>query len=356
MLVLRVSLLFSAVILMISGLWAGLLRMGWQLPNNVSAMQHGPLMVVAFFATLIALERAVGLAKLWVYLSPLILGLAGFSSLLFGTTRFSLLLFVVGSGVYLISAIYLFILQKADFSFVMALGALALFVANILWTFNIPLNTVVIFWASYLVLIITGERLELSRFVKKPKLAVQVFLGSVVINIIGLLIMLVNQDIGIRIVAFAFLVMAAWLLRYDIARVNIKRDGVYRFMAAALLAAYFWLAVAGIWFLVVGMRLAGPQYDGPLHAIFLGFVFSMVFAHAPVIFPAVLKLKIKFSKILYAPLVLLHVSLAVRLYGDLYSYQLRYWGGMLSAIAIVLYFISAMAVTLIASKFPKPAQ
>lgn len=356
MLVLRVSLLFSSVILMISGLWAGLLRLGWQLPNTVSAIQHGPLMVVAFFATLIALERAVGLGKTWVYLSPVILGLAGFFSLIWGTTTFSLLLFIVGSGIYLASAVYLFVLQKADFSFVMALGALSLFIANIFWALKVPLNTVVIFWASYLVLIITGERLELSRFIKKSKLAVQIFLGSVIINIIGLLIMLVNQDIGLRIVALAFLVMAAWLLRYDIARVNIKRDGVYRFMAAALLAAYFWLAVSGLWFLIVGMRHAGPQYDGPLHAIFLGFVFSMVFAHAPVIFPAVLKLKIKFSRILYIPLILLHLSLAMRLYGDIYSYTLRYWGGMLSAIAIVLYFISAMAVTLIASKFPKPAK
>jgi len=280
------------------------------------------------------------------------LGLAGFVSLFLGTTAFSLSLYILGSALYLASAIHLFILQKVDFSFVMALGALALFLANILWALGLSLTTIVVFWASYLVLIITGERLELSRFVKKPKIAVQAFLASVVVNILGLLVMLINQDLGVRIVALAFLAMAVWLLRYDIARINIKRSGVYKFMAAALLAAYFWLAVAGIWFLVVGMRSAGPHYDAPLHAIFVGFVFSMVFAHAPVIFPAVLKLKIEFSKILYAPLVLLHLSLAMRLIGDIYSFKLRYWGGMLSAIAIVLYFLSALSVTLWASFRP----
>jgi len=349
MLGLRVTLLLSSVILMISGLWAGLLRMGWQLPTNVAAMEHGPLMVVAFFSTLIALERAVGLGKLWVYLSPILLGLAGFVSLFLGTTALSLALYILGSAIYLASAIHLFILQKVDFSFVMALGALALFLANILWAWHLPLTTIVVFWASYLVLIISGERLELSRFIKKPKLAVQAFLASVVVNLLGLVVMLINQDLGVRIVALAFLAMAAWLLRYDIARINIKRSGVHKFMAAALLAAYFWLAVAGIWFLVVGMRAAGPLYDAPLHAIFVGFVFSMVFAHAPVIFPAVLKLKIEFSKILYAPLILLHLSLALRLFGDIYSFRLRQWGGMLSAIAIVLYFLSAMSVTVLAS-------
>ncbi|HHO56237.1 MAG TPA: hypothetical protein ENK21_07585, partial [Trueperaceae bacterium] len=304
MLAFRVGLLISSVILMISGLWAGLLRLGWQLPTNVSAMQHGPLMVVAFFSTLIALERAVGVGKFWVYLAPLLLGLAGFLSLFLGTTALGLSIYILGSAIYLASAIYLFVLQKADFSFVMALGALSLFLANIFWAFALPLTTVVIFWASYLVLIITGERLELSRFVRKPKLAVQVFLASVVVNILGLVVSLFSQGLGVRLVALAFLVMAAWLLRYDIARINLKRSGVYRFMALALLAAYFWLAVAGLWFLVVGMAQAGPNYDAPLHAIFVGFVFSMVFAHAPVIFPAVLKLKIEFSKILYAPLVL----------------------------------------------------
>jgi hypothetical protein len=44
----------------------------------------------------------------------------------------------------------------------------------------------------------------------------------------------------------------------------------------------------------------------------VGFVFSMVFGHAPVILPAVLRVKLPYHPVLYAPLVLLHGSLLVR--------------------------------------------
>jgi hypothetical protein len=46
---------------LLAGLWAGLLRLGWQLPPLLLQLpaQHGPLMVSGFLGTLISLERAV---------------------------------------------------------------------------------------------------------------------------------------------------------------------------------------------------------------------------------------------------------------------------------------------------------
>ena len=41
---------------------------------------------------------------------------------------------------------------------------------------------------------------------------------------------------------------------------------------------------------------AGPRYDAMLHSIFLGFVFSMIFAHAPIILPTITGLAIAVSK------------------------------------------------------------
>ena len=55
---------------------------------------------------------------------------------------------------------------------------------------------------------------------------------------------------------------------------------IIRYVAVCLLAGYFWLAVGGA---LVALQVA---YDAALHAIFVGFVFSMVFGHAPVILPA----------------------------------------------------------------------
>jgi len=87
-------------------------------------------------------------------------------------------------------------------------------------------------------------------------------------------------------------------------------------------------------------QLAGFAYDASLHAIFLGFVMSMVFAHAPVIVPAVLGVKLPYHRGFYIPLALLHASLALRLLGgdlagNLTAWQ---WGGGLNEVAILLFF------------------
>ena len=46
------------------------------------------------------------------------------------------------------------------------------------------------------------------------------------------------------------------------------------------------------------------------------FVFAMVFGHAPIIFPAVLRVTVPYHPVFYAPLVLLQASLALRVAGD----------------------------------------
>jgi hypothetical protein len=83
----------------------------------------------------------------------------------------------------------------------------------------------------------------------------------------------------------------------------------------------------------------GRAYDASLHAVFLGFVMSMVFAHAPVIVPAVLRVALPFRRGFYAQLGLLHASLALRLIGgDLAgNTTLWQWGGILSEVAIILF-------------------
>ena len=50
---------------LLTGLWAGIARMGWFLPvpNSQFVVIHGPLMVVGFLGTLIGLERAVALQR-----------------------------------------------------------------------------------------------------------------------------------------------------------------------------------------------------------------------------------------------------------------------------------------------------
>ena len=128
--------------------------------------------------------------------------------------------------------------------------------------------------------------------------------------------------------------------------------GLTRYIALCLLAGYAWLALGGA-LLASGAALDDGRalWDAALHAILLGFVFSMVFGHAPVILPAVLRVALPYSAILYAPLALLHVSLALRIAGDLgASASLRAAGGAGNALAIAVFILTAAALALSRSR------
>jgi hypothetical protein len=111
-------------------------------------------------------------------------------------------------------------------------------------------------------------------------------------------------------------------------------------VAICLITGYFWLGLGGVLGIYYGGLIAGPSYDAFLHAIFVGFVISMIFGHGPIIFPAILDIPIRYTQTLYAPLVLLHISLFIRIMGDLIQvFQMRLFGGLLNGIAILLFLL-----------------
>src|SRR5690625_7399955 len=65
-------LLAIAGMALLSGIYAGLIRLGLLLPQTleIRGIAHGPLMVNGFLGTLIALERGAALEKFWTYLAP----------------------------------------------------------------------------------------------------------------------------------------------------------------------------------------------------------------------------------------------------------------------------------------------
>jgi hypothetical protein len=91
-----------------------------------------------------------------------------------------------------------------------------------------------------------------------------------------------------------------------------------------------------------------------LHAIFVGFVISMIFGHAPIIFPAILGTPVHFYKAFHAHFILLHVSLVIRMGGDLAEWvELRKLGGLLNEIAILLFLGMTVYSILKAKKRPE---
>lgn len=127
-------------------------------------------------------------------------------------------------------------------------------------------------------------------------------------------------------------------------------------MAVAMLAGFGWLAVAGTIWLAAGPVTAGPAYDAVLHAVFLGFVMSMVMAHAPVILPAVLRRPLPYRPVMYLPLALLHTSLVVRLLvGDAWDSEPAVQVGGVANIVAVLGFLGIAVRSVAAGRTPPRA-
>jgi len=336
----RAALAGGALLLLLGGLWAGLIRLGVAplVPGGALAAMHGPIIVCGLLGTVIGLERAVALGRPWAFTGPL-LTLAGGIGLAAGLPAGAAALLMAGGGVGLL-AVFAAVLrrQPARFIVTMALGAAAWLGGSLLWLAGRPVALVALWWAGFLILTILGERLELGRLRQLPPRAMWAFSLAVGALLAALSLAAVRFDPGVRLAGGSFVALAAWLLRYDIAWRTVRRPGVPRFSAVCILSGSLWLAVGGAIALWAGAVYAGPLYDALLHAVFVGFVFAMIFGHAPIIVPALLKLPCAFSRWSYLPLLLLHGSLALRLAGDLAALApLRRAGGLLNAAAILLF-------------------
>ncbi len=346
----------AGIFSLLAALWAGLLRLGWYFPviDPALILAHGPLMVSGFLGTLISLERAVALKKPWTYASPS-LTILGSLSLIAGLP-FSLSSILICMGSLGLVAIFAVIVRRhpAPYTYTMAAGALAWLVGNLLWAFGWPIYHIVLWWAAFLILTIAGERLELGRIIRLSETSQRQFYILIAVLGAGLFLLLITLDLGTRLVGISLIGLSIWLLKNDISRRTIHQKGLPRFAAMSFLAGYVWLGISGIFALVFGRVTGGYLYDALLHPIFLGFVISMIFAHAPIIFPSVLGLPSRFHPVFYAHLVLLHISLVVRIVGDLVAYQpARLWGGLFNEVAVLVFLMLTVASLLFPQKQPE---
>lgn len=340
------------MILLLTGMWAGLVRLGWPWPalHRALPMAHGPLMIGGFLGALISLERVVAIVGLKLarrpaifYLAPLAAGAGGVLTALGREAAGGALLITLASALLVAMMWLLYRLHPTLHALVMVAAAAAWLIGNLIWLMGQPVAVVVLWWVAFLVLTIAGERLELSQLLHLPPGTRNTFLAAVALFGVGVGLAMAAYGPGVRVMGAGMVALALWLLRYDIARRRIKAGGQARFIAIALLAGYFWLAVSGLLALGWGGMMAGMWYDSWLHAVLLGFVFSMIFAHAPVVFPAVLSRPMPFSPRFYGHLALLHASLLLRLVGDVAAQpSLRQWGGLLNAIAILLFMANTL--------------
>ncbi|MDD5300954.1 MAG: metal-sulfur cluster assembly factor [Gallionella sp.] len=339
----RLPLLILGFISLAAGVLAGLARMGWAVPLHAVQLSslHGPLMVCGFLGTVIGLERAVALGYRWAYAGPLLTGLGGVAILLGFPLPVAAAAMALGSAVLFSGTILILLRQRELFMVTMALGAFSWLAGNLLWLTGSAVSGVVALWINFLVLTIAGERLELTRFLPPSPNAKRIFAVILAILLAGGF--LNGTSAGIALYGIGLLGLALWLLRQDIARRTVKEQGLTRFTAVCLLSGYAWLTVGSIMLLVAG-GLTTAVYAAVLHAILFGFVFSMVFGHAPIIFPAVVRVRMPYHWTFYLPLLALHASLLIRIAGDgLVLPELRNLGGLLNAITLVLFILSTVS-------------
>ncbi|MFK5633570.1 MULTISPECIES: hypothetical protein [unclassified Ornithinimicrobium] len=232
---------------LLTGLDAALTLAGLPAPAGSPslAVLHGPLMVMGFLGTVIALERAVALRQPW--------------------------------GLLVLVLVYVALHQRNSDPVVAVegLGAVLAAAAALLMT-RVDVLVTVPLLIAFVVLTIGAERVELARLAM-PRDATTTLTGFSVLVAGAAVAATLWPTTGGRALGGVLLLLTLWLVRHDVARRLVRSSGLPRFAAAALLAGYLWLAVAATTLLLVG-RPVGAAYDVVVHATFLGFAMSMVLA------------------------------------------------------------------------------
>lgn len=333
-------LVILALIMGLSGGWIRLGFMGLAVPGT--AASHGLLMVGGFLGTLISLERSMIMKNRFWLAVPLFSGLS--VPLIIGGWPTAGIFMVLLASVGLVAIMYIQTLkQQLPQDYVMALGAVAWMLGNFTFIYTNFMAMATGWWMAFLLFTILGERLELSKFLPTPKWAKKILFWLIGLFFIGLLIPF--HGWGSMVLGGILVLMALWLLHYDMARIASKKGHQFKYIGIGLRVGYIWLALNGL--ILMLLENHALYYDLYLHTFFLGFVFSMIWAHAPVILPMVLNLKrTPFHPVLWAGWLVFQLSLLGRIissFMEIYTYRtllgiINGWSilGMFVLMAIVL--------------------
>lgn len=349
----RLALMVGGGIALLAGLDAALLLLGVAAPVTTErlASVHGMLMVLGFIGTVIALERAVALGKAWGFASPALMGLGGIALISPVPLPMAGALLMAATGLQAAIFIPLWQRRRDAAVLVQSLGAVSAFGAAILFTGGVATASFLPWLVGYVVLLISGERMELARLGRSDDRAERAVLAGGVGLLAAIVLLLLFPGWAAPVLGLALLAMVAALTNVDVARKMLRSTGLPRFSAACLMAGYVWLTVAGGILVLVPHPFDGGAYDALVHSVMLGFTMSMIFAHAAVILPAVLRRPLPYHPVMYLPAALLHVALAVRVVGgDLRGAHLVWQiGGVGNVIAVLAFVITAVATGMTAS-------
>lgn len=347
----RTLVLAAVALSLLAGIAGGLLRVGVVLPATAgavwlghAALAHAALMICGFMGTVIGVERAVAVKLRSAWLAPLGSGLGGFA-LLAGQQATGAWLLAAASAIFIAVNIEVVRRQRAAHTALLLAGALAWLAGNLAFASSSGSVATLPWWFAFLVLTIAAERLEMTRLMRRrPGAQVSLYIVLAALGL-GAALSAFEPRAGGLLYGAALFALALWLASFDIARRTVHADGLARYMAVCLLGGYAWLAVSGAAWAATALGL--PLRDVALHALGLGFIVSMMMGHAPVILPAVARVKLQFGNLFYLPLAALHLSLLLRLGAGWDALPLRALGASFNAVAIALFAATVAGAALV---------
>ena len=321
---------------LLGGLDGGLVLLSGPAPAPAGRLGdvHGPVMVLGFLGTLIALERAVALRSRWAYAAPILLGLGGLALISPLARPLGQMLLLDGAVALVAVAVALWRRRRDETVLVEVLAAVLAALAA-LQGIRVESHLVVPLLAGFVVLTIAAERVELARL-HLGAAADRTLVHLAVLVAVTAMTATLLPSLGSRGFGVSLIVLTAWLAPRDVAVRLVRSCGLPRFSAAAMLAGYVWLGFAGAAWVAVGATTSASAHDLVVHAVFLGFAMSMVAAHVAVILPAVLRRPVPYHPAFWGPLLLLHAALSTRIAGDLLGrHPLTVIGGTGTAVALL---------------------
>jgi len=331
------------ILTLITAIWSGWIRIGISLPVTVVAAEHGSLMINGFLASLIFLERAVTFKSKWILLLPFI-NAASLIAVVAGWYNLAHLIHIFCAFGFMFMCAWFIYKHKELYYYVFFVGAFCLLTGNIILYQTELYAATIIWWMQFLLFTIVAERLELSRFL--PLNSLRRMLLMIILTSVFISAFIPFHLNGNLVFSLALSATAFWLLKYDMAFKSIKIKGQHRYSGSLLITGYIWLLITSI--LLVVEKNISFGYDAVLHSFFIGFVFSMIFSHAPIILPAVAKISIKiYRPVLYVWFIVLQLSLILRIIADITEQtSLRKWAGLINGITILLFFVTIIFIVI----------
>lgn len=350
----RFVFLAFAGVSVLTGLTAALALLGYLGGTRAAtlAADHGPLMIFGFVGGAIGLERTVAVRTRWAWAGPVCSAL-GVVTLLAGLPVAVPALLFTGSFL-LLGLVYATVHRRQATAAVIAqaAGVIGAVSATLLWGFGdggfaAAMPPAVVF----VVATIIGERLELARIPVTAGNPEPLITGLVLALAAAGILFVAAPEVGHPLMGLLLVAVAVVTARVDVACRLVRAQGLPRFSAVCMLAGYLWLGLAGLLWVAFPRTTTGFLYDAAVHAVFLGFVISMIFAHAPIILTAVIRRPLPYHPVMYVPVALLHGGLALRLLGDARE-AVPLWqaGGVINVLAVLTFLLTGVTLSVRASR------